>query len=411
MSLAGDAGLVVVGASLAGLRAVEAARKAGYAGAITLVGAEPELPYDRPPLSKQVLTPGAVPVDTTFRTEAYLRDELGVRLLLGTAADGLDPESHTLTVGARAVAYDALVIATGVTPRPLPGYETHPRVRTLRTAADSGAIRAAMDRGERILVVGCGFIGSEVASALVEHGRPVTLVELADVPLVRAVGEHSGHYLAELHRRHGVDLRLGCTIDAIDDRPEALTVALSDGSALDIDLIVVGLGAVPATDWLRGSGVALEADGSIAADASLRTSIPGVFAAGDVVTWDNALFGRRMRLEHWTSAAEQGAVAARNAIGGGALETYATVPYFWSDLHGVRIQFVGVPGPDTIAFGDAASHVVLYRDSERLLGALTVARPRLTMKLRAIVAEGGSWTSGRDLVLAAGLMQAELVDR
>ncbi|WP_369227940.1 NAD(P)/FAD-dependent oxidoreductase [Streptomyces sp. R39] len=407
MTASHDGGLVIVGASLAGLRAAEAARKAGYAGPVTLVGAEDHLPYDRPPLSKQVLDPGEEVPDTTYRTEAYLREDLGVRLRLGAPADDLDPGDRSIGVGGRRIPYDRLIIATGASPRTLPGHEHNPRVRVLRTVTDALAVRSAMDRGDRILVVGCGFIGSEVASALVKRGRPVTLVELAPIPLVRAVGEAAGSYFAELHREHGVDLRLGCRLESVTEGRHGLDVALSDGSRLRTDLVVLGLGAVPATSWARTSGVRLEADGSIAADRFLRTSLPGVYAAGDVVTWENPMFGRRMRLEHWTSAAEQAAVAARNAVANQEPEDYRTVPYFWSDLHGRRIQFVGVHGEDeplTLA-DDEGSRVVLHRTGKDLAGALTVARPRLTMRLRKIIAEYGTWTAAAELVLGDGLLQ------
>jgi NADPH-dependent 2,4-dienoyl-CoA reductase/sulfur reductase-like enzyme len=404
------AGLVVVGASLAGLRAVEAARKGGYAGPVTLVGAEEHLPYDRPPLSKQFLDQGDAAPDTTYRTEVYLTEELGARLVLGTPADDLDPEGRSIAVGGTRIAYDRLVIATGVTARNLPGQENNPRVRTLRTVADASAVRAALDRGDRVLVVGCGFIGSEVASALVKRGRPVTLVELAAVPLARAVGPAAGSYFAELHREHGVDLRLSCAVEAVIDESRGLRVTLSDGGVIEADLAVLGLGALPSTSWLESSGIRIEADRSIAADASLRTSLPGVYAAGDVVTWENRLFGRRMRLEHWTSAAEQGAVAARNAVVNSQPETYETVPYFWSDLYGRRVQFVGVQGEDSVlVLADEQSRVVLYRTGVDLMGALTIARPRLTMKLRKIIAARGPWSAAAELLANEGLRELDTV--
>ncbi|PWJ23946.1 NAD/ferredoxin-dependent reductase-like protein [Branchiibius hedensis] len=395
------AGLVVVGASLAGLRAVEAARKSGYAGPITLIGAEPHLPYDRPPLSKDVLAQDKEPPDTTFRTQGHLRDELGVRVLLSAPAIALDPAQRSVMLADGEVPYEQVVVATGAVPRSLPGYEDHPQVLALRTVDDAHTLRAAMAAGARVLVVGCGFIGSEVASALIRHGGSVTMVELADVPLVRAVGEETGAYFAQLHRDNGVDLRLSCKVQQITESTGGLAVSLSDGSSVEADLVVVGLGAVPATSWLTSSGIGLELDQSVSADAGLRTTLPDVYAAGDVVTWENGQFGRRMRLEHWTSAAEQGAVAARNAVGG--QEQYETVPYFWSDLHGKRIQFVGVHGTTTTTVQDADSRVVLYHADGTLLGALTVAQPRLTMKLRKIIAGGGPVADALALLSVAGL--------
>lgn len=378
--------LVVVGASLAGLRAVEAARKAGHDGPITLIGDEQHLPYDRPPLSKQYFDAASDPADTTFRPREHLQ-ELGVELRLGAAAQALDPRARVVSlVDGTHVGYDALVIATGVTARTLPGVHDD-RVVGLRTREDAERVRTALDAGRRVVVVGCGFIGSEVASAIWKRGRTCTLVEQAPVPLTRAVGQQVGGYFADLHRRHGVDLRLATGVDGVDDDGDALAVRLGDGTTVPADLVVLGLGAVPSTQWLVGSGIELATDGSVLADSTLATSLPGVHAAGDVVTWHNPLFDRSMRLEHWTSAAEQAAVAARNAVSGGR-DAYETVPYFWSDLYGKRIQFVGVHGSDEVLeIGDEESRVVLYRDGDRLSAALTIEQQRLTMKLRRLVAD------------------------
>lgn len=397
--MAANTHLVVVGASLAGLRAVEAARKAGHEGPVTLIGSEEHLPYDRPPLSKQYLDEAVDPVDTTFRPVEHL-DELGVTVLLGHAATALDPVRRLVTTAdGSEVSYDRLVIATGVHARALPGADAHPQVVGLRTVGDAERIRAAMDADAEVVIAGCGFIGSEVASALWKRGRATTLVELAPVPLTRAVGSQVGTYFAELHRRHGVDLRLGTGIDQVVADGNALKLGLTDGTTLAADLLVLGLGAVPATGWLEGSGIALAADGSVLADAHLATNLPGVYAAGDVVTWRNGLFDQDMRLEHWTSAAEQAAVAARNALTAGDPEAYETVPYFWSDLYGKRVQFVGAHGADEVlAIGDDDSQVVLYRDGVRLSAALTVDQPRVIMKLRKLIAGRGTFDAGVDLV-------------
>lgn len=394
--------LVVVGASLAGLRAVEAARKAGHDGPITLVGSEVHLPYDRPPLSKQYFDSGSDPADTQFRAQEHL-DELGVTLRLGRTATALDPVARAVALDDdTAVGYDALVIATGVNARKLPGAESLDRVVGLRTKEDAQAIRDALDAGERVVVVGCGFIGSEVASAIWKRGRSCTLIEMAPVPLTRAVGAQVGQYFSDLHRRNGVDLRLGTGVSSVDQADGHLVLSLDDGTVVDADLVVLGLGATPSTDWLVGSGVELAPDGSVVADATLATALPGVFAAGDVVTWHNGLFDRSMRLEHWTSAAEQAAVAARNAVRTTEPEPYSTVPYFWSDLYGKRIQFVGVHGGagagEVLTIGDADSQVVLYREDDRLSAALTIDQPRLTMKLRKLISEGASFDAGVDLV-------------
>ncbi|GGS27190.1 ferredoxin reductase [Streptomyces humidus] len=390
--------LVVVGASLAGLRAVEAARKDGFDGRITLVGAEPHLPYDRPPLSKQFLEEiGADGTPPTFRTEEVLRTDLGVELLLGTPATFLDTRNRAVGVGERTIGYDALVIATGATARQLPGMQGLDGVHTLRTLDDAVAIRRALDKGARTVVVGAGFIGAETAAAARKRGLDVVVVEAQPTPLVRAVGETMGGALASLHLRHGTDLRCGVSVIALEGEGRVERVRLSDGTALDADLVVVGAGAVPATDWLAGSGLTL--DNGVVCDETLFTGAEDVYAAGDVARWHNPLFDRPMRLEHWTSAAEQGDLAARNALNPAAARGYSTVPYFWSDQYDTRIQFVGIPDADEIAVVDGdieRDHqcVALYRADNRLVGALAVNRPTEIMKYRGLITRGASWADG-----------------
>ncbi|GGN19947.1 NAD(P)/FAD-dependent oxidoreductase [Streptomyces fuscichromogenes] len=390
--------LVVVGASLAGLRAVEAARRDGFDGRITLVGAEPHLPYDRPPLSKRFLdASGTDPVPPTFRTEEALRTDLGAELLLGDPATFLDTAARTIVVGGRTIGYDALVVATGATARRLPGAAGLTGVHTLRTLDDALAVRRALDSGARTVVIGAGFIGAETAAAARKRGLDVVVVETQPTPLVRAVGEAMGGALASLHLRHGTDLRCGLSVTSLEGEERVERVRLSDGSVLDADLVVVGTGAVPATDWLEDSGLTLS--NGVVCDETLCTGAEGVYAAGDVARWHNPAFDRLMRLEHWISAAEQGAVAARNALNPAAAKTYATVPYFWSDQYDSRIQFVGVPQSDEIDVVDGDIEgdqhgVALYRGGDRLVGALAVNRPTEIMKYRGLIARGASWAEG-----------------
>lgn len=388
--------LVVVGASLAGLRAAEAARDAGHTGPVTLVGAEAHLPYDRPPLSKAFLDDPEAP-DVRFRTEEHLRDELGVDLVLGEPATGLDADAREVVVGDRRIGYDALVVATGARARTLPGDLAG--VHTLRTLDDAQAVRAALDAGARTVVVGAGFIGSEVASGARRRGLPAIIVEALPVPLVRAVGEQMGAALSRLHEINGTDLRCGVGVDGLEGDGRVTGVRLADGTVLPADLVVAGIGATPDTGWLEGSGVGL--DNGILADETLRTDLPGVYAAGDVVNWVNPLFselptGGRMRIEHWTSAAEQGARAARNALDPDAARPYETVPYFWSDWYGSRIQFVGVPRADEIRVVSGSPEdgrfVALYRTGDRLTGALTLERRADVMKYRVRIGRRTSWT-------------------
>jgi NADPH-dependent 2,4-dienoyl-CoA reductase/sulfur reductase-like enzyme len=388
--------LVVVGASLAGLRAAEATRRAGFKGTVTLVGAEEHLPYDRPPLSKGFLDAGGPDRVQPFRTEAGLRDELGVDLMLGAPAQGLDVEAREVAVGGRTVAYDALVIATGASPRSVPGIEGLARVHSLRTAEDAAAIREALDAGARTVVVGAGFIGSEVASAARRRDLPVTVVEAEPLPLTRSVGAEVGMVCADLHRAAGTDLRLGAGVSCVESVDGVATgVRLDNGELLPAELVVLGIGVAPATGWLEGSGVPLHArDRGVVCDATLATGVPGVYAAGDVAHVPNPLFdGQLMRLEHWTNAAEQGAAAARHALDPAAARPLSTVPYFWSDWYTHRIQFVGTPVSDEVQVVVPAEDgfVALYRREDRVVGALTVDRPRDVMKLRRRVADRGAW--------------------
>ncbi|GGL10073.1 NAD(P)/FAD-dependent oxidoreductase [Nocardia jinanensis] len=390
--------LTVVGASLAGLRAVEAARKAGFTGTVTMVGAEEHLPYDRPPLSKAYLDPlgdGAEPDSTQFRTEDYLRSELGVELVLGAPATGLDVHEHVVEVGGdRQVPYGALVIATGASARQLPGAEGLAGVHTLRTLDDAIAVRAALEAGARTVVIGAGFIGSEVASGARKRGLEVTVIEALPTPLVRSIGELMGPLCSTLHVRNGTDLRCGVGVAGLEGNGRVERVVLADGTSLEADLVVVGIGAVPATEWVEGSGVAL--DNGVVCDETLRSGIEGIYAAGDVARWHNPLFERSMRLEHWTSAAEQGAFAARNALNPVAAKPYATVPYFWSDWYDSRIQFVGVPATDEVRIVDGDLErdghcVALYREGDRLAGALTINGQSVIMKYRGLLMKRTGW--------------------
>ncbi|WP_116045490.1 NAD(P)/FAD-dependent oxidoreductase [Amycolatopsis palatopharyngis] len=389
--------LVIVGASLAGLRAVESARRNGFTGEIVLVGAEEHLPYDRPPLSKAFLRQDGPAHVVPFRPERELREELDVDLLLGAPAEGLDTTAREVTVAGMGLPYDALVIATGATPRSLAGTAGVAGVHALRTKDDAVSIRNGLDAGARTVVIGAGFIGSEVASAARGRGLPVTVVEALDVPLSRAIGSEAGLACAELHRANGTELRLGTGVSGIESTGSRVTgVRLDSGAALPADLVVLGIGVTPATGWLEGSGVDLhESDRGVVCDATLATSAPGVYAAGDVAHVANPLFdGELMRLEHWTNAAEQGAAAARHAVDPAGARALATVPYFWSDWYAHRLQFVGTARADEVAVlrRDDAGLVALYRRGDRIAGALTVDRPKEIMKYRKRIADSGPWT-------------------
>jgi NADPH-dependent 2,4-dienoyl-CoA reductase/sulfur reductase-like enzyme len=386
--------LVVVGASLAGLRAVEAARRSGYDGTITLIGDEVHEPYDRPPLSKDYLTSEQPPSATVLREEAMLRNDLGVDLRLGTTATGLDPTAKIVHTDQGEVGYDTAVLATGASPRTIPGAEGLTGVHTLRTIGDAEAIRAAIDRGARTVVVGAGFIGSEIAASARKRGREVTVVEALPTPLARAVGEQLGLALAGLHERNGSHLRLGVGVDGLEGDQAVQAVRLADGTRIEADLVVVGIGVTPNVGWLSESGLAL--GNGVECDEYLATSASGVYAAGDIANWVNPLFGTRMRLEHWTIAAEQGGHAGRNAADPATAEPFSTVPYFWSDWYDKRIQFVGVAADaeqteTVIGALDGDAFLTLYRRGDRLVAALGLEQRSNMMKFRNLLAKQASW--------------------
>ena len=395
---------VIVGASLAGLRAAQAVRRAGFEGPLTMIGAEEHLPYDRPPLSKDYLeVSDDGPTTPTFRTEDDLRTELDLDLRLSTRATGLDGNRKVLSVsgpdGQGELEYASLIIATGAAARTLPGADGLAGVHTLRTLDDAIAIRAALEAGARTVVVGAGFIGSEVASGARKRGLSVTVLEALPVPLVRSVGEDMGRACAALHQANGTDLRCGVKVTGLRSENGTVTgVSLDDGSTIPADLVVVGTGVAPCTDWLVDSGVTLhERDKGIVCDVTLFTGLPGVYAAGDVAHFPHPLFDDTlMRLEHWTNAAEQGALAAKNALNPAEAKPAAGIPYFWSDWYNSRIQFVGIPQAEEIRviseeLGEE-KFLALYRRGDRITGCITIDRPSQVMKYRRMISQSKSWS-------------------
>ena len=393
MPLDPDATVVVVGASLAGLRAAETMRSEGHGGAVVLIGAEPHLPYDRPPLSKQYLA-GTWDLDrVTLRTPEKI-DELGLDLRLGRRATGLDLAAKSVALDdGSAVSFDALVVATGARPRPLQGSEGIAGVHLLRTLDDCQALRdATADPGTRLVVVGAGFIGAEVAATCHGRGLDVTVLEALPVPLARALGEQMGAACAALHERNGVRLRTGTAVAGLrtdaGDPPRITGVELADGTVVPADVVVVGIGVVPVTEWLEGS--ALEVRNGVVADATLHAA-DGVVVAGDVARWPDDDGDGDIRVEHWTNAAEQGVHAAKSLLAGRkAAMAYRPVPYFWSDQYDVKIQVLGLPGPDDdveVVDGSLADgrFVALYGRHGKLTAALGFGRPRQLMGYRSLL--------------------------
>lgn len=332
--------IVVVGASLAGLRAAEALRDEGFEGTLTVVGAEPHLPYDRPPLSKTVLLGEAGAEEVALR----VADHVGAEWVLGDAARALDLERRVVTTeGGNEVPFDGLVVATGSVPRRLRGLDVErDGVFELRTLDDALALRSALRAASKLILVGSGFIGVEVASSARALGVEVEVVSL-DPPLAVA-----GAVVSDVCRAmlvdNGVSLHLGRSVAEVVGADRVEGVVLDDGARIDGDVLVVAVGARPYVDWLEGSGLVL--DDGVVCDASLAAiGVDGVVAAGDVARWPNPLFGPApMRIEHWTNAVEQGGAAARTLLRGSSPETaFASVPSFWSDHLGTRLQSVGLP--------------------------------------------------------------------
>ena len=384
---------MVVGASLAGLRAAQALRRAGFDGGLVVVGAERHLPYDRPPLSKEVL---AGKWDAP-RTELLHPEDASLEVMwrLGTRASGLDLAARRVQLeDGGALPFDGLVIATGAEPRTLPSARGLAGVHVLRTLDDALALRAELDESPRVVVIGAGFIGAEVAATCRGRGLEVALVEALPVPLAHALGPAPGRLLADLHRDHGVDVQLGVGVAGLEGARRVERVRLADGRALEADVVVVGVGVTPATGWLEGSGLTLR-DG-VVCDASCAAA-PGVVAAGDVARWRNPRFDETMRIEHWTNATEQADAAAATLLaGGGAVVPYAPVPFFWSDQYDRKIQFGGLAGPDDeTALVDGTLEdrrfVLLYGREGKLSGVLGVNRPRLVMHYRTLIRAGASF--------------------
>ncbi|MGC4943622.1 NAD(P)/FAD-dependent oxidoreductase [Kribbella sp. DT2] len=387
--------VVVVGASAAGLAAAEGLRSKGYDGRLTLIGEERRPPYDRPPLSKQVLSGAWEPERVVLRDEAAI-SRLDADLRLGQTAVGLDTARRTVRLASSEATtkegdqleFDGLVIATGVRPRRLPGSDLA-GVHTVRTLDDAVALRAALQRGPKVVVVGAGFLGSEIAAAARGRWLDVTLVDPHPAPLQRQFGADVGELVGRTHRDHGVRLRMNTGVSRFVSADGRVTgVELNDRTVLDADVVVVAVGSNPATEWLADSGLSLQ--NGVECDTTCRAA-PGIYAAGDVASWHNPRFDRRMRIEHRLNAAEQGAAVAANLLG--ADQPFAPVPYFWSDQYDVRLQAYGIFPPDattTVVHGDPAERrfATAYVEQDTVVGVLGWnCPPRELRALRQLVAD------------------------
>ncbi|MBA2951149.1 NAD(P)/FAD-dependent oxidoreductase [Streptomyces himalayensis] len=384
--------VAVVGASLAGLSAARSLRKQGYDGRLVLIGDELHRPYDRPPLSKEFLSGTLGEAELALETDD---EDLGAEWLLGVRATGLDHTERAVRLAdGREVHADGFVIATGAAARTLPGSEGLAGVHTLRTLDDALALRDELARGGRLVVIGGGFIGAEVASTAYALGLEVTVVEAAPTPLAGPLGETMGAIVSALHADHGVRLVCGVGVKGLSGETRVDAVLLEDGRSIPADIVVVGVGARPCVEWLEGSGIVL--DNGVKCGADGRTSLAGVVAVGDCANWYDPRAGLHRRVEHWTGARERPDAAVATLLAGGAVEPgVPRPPYFWSDQYGVTIQFAGhAVGADsvTIEAGAADDRDVLavYRRAGNPVAVLGMNQPRLFMRWRKQLAATAS---------------------
>ncbi|MEU0167815.1 FAD-dependent oxidoreductase [Streptomyces iakyrus] len=376
--------VAVVGASLAGLSAARSLRKQGYDGRLVVIGEELHRPYDRPPLSKEFLAGGIGEADLALEPDD---EDLQAEWLLGARAAGLDttPRAVRLSDG-REVRADGIVIATGASARTLPGMDGLAGVHTLRTLDDARALRDELARGGRLVVIGGGFIGAEVASTARALGLDVTIVEAAPTPLAGPLGATMGGIVSGLHADHGVRLLCGVGVKGLSGETRVDAVLMEDGRSIPADIVVVGVGARPCVDWLAGSGV--ELDDGVKCGADGRTSLAGVVAVGDCASWYDPRAGTHRRVEHWTGARERPDAAVAALLSWGESEPgVPRPPYFWSDQYGVKIQFAGnASRADSVTIEEGAADdrdvLAVYRRAGRPVAVLGMNQPRLFMRWR-----------------------------
>jgi NADPH-dependent 2,4-dienoyl-CoA reductase/sulfur reductase-like enzyme len=391
---------IVVGASAAGLSAADGLREGGYEGAILVLGDEHHQPYDRPTLSKKLLASQGAPELHPLRTPERLASA-GIELVLGRRAVGLDIDRHfVVTDHGDAIAWDAVVIATGSRPRSLTTSESE-QLPVLRTPEDLNTLRRAAARYGEITLIGAGLIGSEIAANISGHQVAVTLINDLELPLRRQVGEPVAEAIRDLHRAHGVDLKLGVTVTGITGSTGSYAIHLSDGSVHRTGFVVAGIGVDANDEWLLGSGVALDA--GVLVDAAGRTNVPGVWATGDVARMDHPLLPGLTRVEHWTNAVEHGRHVGLN-LARGTAAPYAGAPYFWTEQYGRRFHNYGRVRPEddaVVAEGttDADEYLVLYGSGDEFHAVVSCGCVTSLRGYRKILERGGSWADA--LALAA----------
>jgi len=393
--------VVVVGGGVAGTMAAQTLRAQGYDGELTIVGDERHAPYHRPALSKKLLT-GEV---HRAGIDMAPQNEFDARVLRGAHAVGLDMASRAVEVRDgdknRTLRFDGLVIASGAVVRQWPGGRVPDGVLPLRTVDDCLAIRSKLDRRTRVVVVGGGFIGTEVAASIRSLGLKVTLLSRAGALLHSAIGEEMGSCWTDLHRQHGVDVRVDVKVEGFIGKRHVKAVRLSDGSKVKADLVLIGLGVEPATDWLQGSGI--KVDNGVICDATgAAEGAPNVMAAGDIARWWHPLYQQHLRIEHWDHASRQGITAGRNLLTGSAdAQECDAVPYFWSDQYDVKLQLVGVPtGYDTVEVIEGSvrdkQFVAVYGKAGRTIAVLSTI-PGRVHDYRSAIAEGTTFPPRRQV--------------
>jgi 3-phenylpropionate/trans-cinnamate dioxygenase ferredoxin reductase subunit len=403
---------VIVGASLAGAKAAETLRTMGFDGRIVMCGAETERPYERPELSKKYLRA------EHERDRLYVHDEgfyaaQQIELRTATQVDEINPAASELTLASgERLQYDGLLIATGAEPRrlTLPGAELE-GVHYLRTLADADALREHASRSGSLVVIGAGWIGSEVAASARELGLEVTVIEPQSVPLERVLGKQLGGVYRDVHTDHGVRMLLGTGVDALEGDGKVQRVRTSDGQTIDADLVVVGVGVVPRTELAERAGLAV--DNGILVDERLQSSVPGIWAAGDVANHLHPLFGQRVRVEHWANALNQGPAAARSMLGGSA--PYERIPYFFSDQYDVGMEYSGYARADdeVLVRGNLAARefIAFWLRDGRVVAGMNVNVWDVTEPIQALITAGSIVDPGRlrdeDIPLAEVLEPAK----
>lgn len=391
-----DDGVLIVGGGLAGQRCAETLRRCGYEGPVRILCAESEPPYDRPPLSKAVLAGAAAEDSVAFRPASWY-EKNAVELVLGTRAEGLEPGAGLVVLGGgEPVPYGRLLVASGGEARRLPFLEDFENVHYLRTLADARRLRLELARGVRVAIVGAGFIGQEVAATARGLGAEVTIVEAMEVPLAPILGAELGRWFGQLHEEEGIRLHVGAMLEGVRGAGRVEQLLLADGTRVECDVVVVGIGTVPATEWLRGSGLG---EHGVEVDIHGRTAIPDVFAAGDASIPLDPRFGAHARTEHWDAAAWQGAAAAKAMLG--IDPGTPPLPSFWSDQYGTRIQSVGHPhlADSVVIEGDTAERcfeAVMLRRGMPVAG-LAVGRPRSIPALRKRIEAGHRAALGEEV--------------